>query len=175
MKHFRLKALVMILLSVAMFSFANAADVEVIHVDALSTKILVFTLKNGQRFSGSLAISGGGGNDIDFWITDPVGATIANLGRVSQGNSFEFTASKDGAYTLHFGNTFSLFSSKTVNLTYDIRAPLIFGLDSYVFMGIVLVALILVGTLVAIAYRQGRKATQKTIHSTAPTTNASIR
>lgn len=163
----------MILLSVAMFSLANAADVEVVHVNALSTETLVFTLKNGQRFSGSLAISGGSGNDIDFWVTDPVGATIVNLGRVSQGNSFEFTANKDGAYTLHFGNTFSLFSSKIVNLTYDIRAPLIFGLDPYMFIGIVLVVLILVGVLVAIAYRQGRKATQKTVHSTTSTANAS--
>jgi hypothetical protein len=161
MKHFCLRALLLILLSVTVFSIANASEVEVVQVNVLSTRTLIFNLNSGQRFSGSLAISGGAGNDIDFWVTDSVGATILNLGRVSQGNSFEFTANEDGAYTLHFGNTFSLFTAKTVNLTYDIKAPLIFGLDPYVFIVIILVAIILVGALVAVAYRQGRKATQK--------------
>ncbi len=117
-KHFQLKAVVIILLLSAMFSLANAAHVESIQADALSTSMLTVNLKSGQRFSESLSISGGGGNDIDFWVTDPVGATIVNLGRVSQGRSFEFTANKNKAYTLYFGNTFSWFSSKTVYLTY---------------------------------------------------------
>lgn len=165
-KHFQLKAVVVILLLSAMFSLANAAHVESIQVDALSTSMLTVNLKSGQKFSGSLSISGGGGNDIDFWVTDPVGATIVNLGRVSQGSSFEFTANKDGAYTLHFGNTFSWFSSKTVYLTYDVGAPPILGLDPFILIAIVAVVLILVAAIVAIGY--SRRKAQKTIQPPPP-------
>jgi len=166
MKHFETRILIVILLLAGLLSLAYATDVQIIQVDALSTKTLIFNLKNGQRFSGSLAISGGSGNDIDFWVTDPMGATIVNLGRVSQGRSFEFTVNKDGAYTFHFSNTFSLFSSKTVSLTFDVKAPLVFGLEPDVFIiGIILIAF-LVGALIVIAYRQGRKTRQETIHPT---------
>jgi hypothetical protein len=147
---------IMILLSVVVFS-VKASSVETIQVGALSEQMLIFNLKSGQKFTGSLAISGGSGNDIDFWITDPQGTTILNLGRVSQGKSFDFTAQASGAYTFHFSNDFSLLSSKTVNLTYDIGLPSIFGIDFGLFLiivGIIVVLLLLVLGLAIMRYRK---------------------
>lgn len=155
-KFFLILAITLILLSVVAFS-VKASSVETVQVGALSEQMLIFNLKTGQKFTGSLAISGGSGNDIDFWITDPQGTTILNLGRVSQGKSFDFTAQASGAYTFHFSNSFSLFSSKTVNLTYDIGLPSIFGIDLGLFLiiiGIIVVLLLLVVGLAVMNYRK---------------------
>jgi len=153
---------VTILFLVLALSLASASQVKVIQVSPLTEQMLIFNLDSGQKFTGSLAISGGSGNDIDFWITDPQGTTILNLGRVSQGRSFDFTAQASGAYTFHFGNTFSLLSSKTVNLTYDVGLPAIFGMDLGTLLIIVgvIVALLLVILALAVALRR-RKRTSK--------------
>lgn len=145
-----------ILLSVVAFS-VKASNVETVQVSPLHEQMLIFNLKTGQRFTGSLAISGGSGNDIDFSITDPQGTTILNLGRVSQGRSFDFTAQASGAYTFHFGNGFSLLSSKTVNLTYDIGLPTFFGFDIgqlLIIIGVVVFLLLLVLGLAVVRYRK---------------------
>lgn len=146
-----------ILLSVSAFSFVKASSVETVQVDALSEQMLIFNLKAGQKFTGSLAISGGSGNDIDFWIVDPQGTTILNLGRISQGRSFDFTAQASGAYTFHFSNSFSLLSSKTVSLTYDIGLPSIFGIDLgtlLIIIGVVVFLLLIVLGLAVMRYRK---------------------
>jgi len=109
-------------------SFVYASQVKTVQVGALQEQMIAFNLGNGDKFSGSLSITGGGGNDIDFSVTDPQGTTIVGLGRVSQGRSFEFTAQQSGAYTLHFDNDFSIFSSKTITLSYDITRPILGGL-----------------------------------------------
>jgi hypothetical protein len=143
----------MVLLS-AVSPMARAANVHTINVDVLSWYTLTYNLNNGQRFSGSLSITGGS-NDINFWVTDPVGTTILGLGRVTQGRSFEFTAQKDGAYILHFDNSFSWFATKTVTLTYDIGSPTVLGLDPFALIIILAVAaLIIIG---AVGYNQERK------------------
>jgi hypothetical protein len=145
--------LIMVLLS-AVSPMARAANVHTVHVDALSWATVTYNLSNGQRFSGSLSITGGG-NDIDFWVTDPEGTTILGLGRVAQGRSFEFTAQKNGAYILHFDNSFSWFTAKTVTLTYEIGSPAVFGLDPFALIIILAVAvLIIIG---AVGYNQQRK------------------
>jgi hypothetical protein len=145
------------------FSLARASSIETVQVGALSEQMLVFNLKRGQKFTGSLAISGGSGNDINFWVADPQGTTILNLGRVSQGKSFDFTAQSSGAYTFHFDNSFSLLSSKTVSLTYDIGLPSIFGIDLGTFLIIIGVVVILLFMIVALAVALNRrKRTAKT-------------
>jgi hypothetical protein len=155
-----------ILLSVVAFSFVNASNVETVQVGALSEQMLIFNLKTGQKFTGSLAISGGSGNDIDFWITDPQGTTVLNLGRVSQGRSFDFTAQASGAYTFHFSNSFSLLSSKTVNLTYDVGLPSIFGIDAGQLLIIIGVVVILL--LVALAILLNRRKRMSKINQPPP-------
>ncbi|MCJ7761543.1 emp24/gp25L/p24 family protein [Candidatus Bathyarchaeota archaeon] len=164
MKLSGLGAIAVILFLISTFSLARASNVEVVSVGPLATRTLTFNLNQGQRFSGSLSISGGSGNDIDFWVTNSVGATILNLGRVSQGRQFAFTADRDGGYTLHFGNTFSLISTKTVTLTYDVAldwsAPMVLGISPYSLLAIVLATVIIVvGVLVIV--RISRKDKQK--------------
>jgi hypothetical protein len=135
-------------------SLVSAANVKTVSVNALSWATVTYNLNNGQKFSGSLSITGGG-NDVDFWVTDPEGTTILGPGRVTQGRSFEFTAQKNGAYILHFDNSFSWFTAKTVTLTYDIGTPTIFGLDPLVLIvTVTIIALIILG---AVGYNQQRK------------------
>jgi len=105
----------------------KASQVDSVSVSPGYTNTLTYNLNSGQTFSGSISISGGSGNDVNFWITNPQGATLVNSGKVSGGTSFVFTAESSGAYTLHFDNSFSLFSSKTVQLTYDINTPMLGG------------------------------------------------
>jgi preprotein translocase subunit SecG len=123
---FKLSRLVLVMIVFAFlgsFCLVNASQVSSINVDAGYSNTLTYNLDSGQRFSGSISISGGSGNDVNFWVTNPQGAKIVNSGRVSGGTSFDFTAQSSGAYTLHFDNAFSIFSSKSVQLTYDVTSP----------------------------------------------------
>ena len=52
---------------------------------------------------------------------DPHGTRIVDLGRVNGEAAFEFKASESGQYVLHFDNSFSWFSMKTVILSYDVE------------------------------------------------------
>lgn len=114
-------AMVTILCMVILTSIAYATQTESTTVNAGEQRIMTFNLNEGDKFSGSLSITGGGGNDVDFWVTDPNGNTIVNSGRVSQGRTFDFTAQRNGAYSLHLDNGFSIFSSKYVSVSYDIQ------------------------------------------------------
>lgn len=146
-----------ILFLVIACSVVNASRVEVLQVDPLTTRMLIFNLNSGQKFTGSLAISGGSGNDIDFWVTDPQGTKVLDLGKVSQGRTFEFVAQSSGAYTFHFGNTFSWFTSKTVNLTYDVGLPTVGGVDLgllSIIIGVVVILLIVILILGVMLYRR---------------------
>ncbi|KPV64702.1 MAG: emp24/gp25L/p24 family/GOLD [Candidatus Bathyarchaeota archaeon BA2] len=88
------------------------------------------------KFRGSITVSGGG-NDIDFYITDPNGNTILRYDRATQ-TSFSFTASTTGTYTMHFDNSFSIISSKSVTLSYSISKA-IFGLAPELFYLLVII------------------------------------
>jgi hypothetical protein len=139
------------------FGVAFASQVDTTTVNPVSEATLTFNLASGQTFSGSLSISGGSGNDINFHVTNPQGVTIVNLGRVSGGTSFSFTAESAGAYTLHFDNSFSLFSSKTVVTTYDVSSPKIGGIDStilLVIVGVVFIALVAIVGLAVVSARR---------------------
>jgi ribosomal protein L40E len=110
-----------LLICVITFATVYASEVQTVTIDPLSQTTLTFNLNEGQKFSGSLSITGGSDNDINFWITDPFGNRIVDSGRVSGGRSFEFTTIGDGAYTLHFDNTLWL-TTKTLTLTYEVTA-----------------------------------------------------
>lgn len=168
-KFFLALVITAILLSVVAFSFVKASSVETVQVGALSEEMVTFNLDGGQKFTGSLSISGGG-NDIDFWVTDPQGTKILDYGRVTQGKTFDFTAQASGAYTLHFGNTFSLFTGKTVYLTYDVGLSSVFGFDIgqlLIIIGVVVILLIVIMAL-AVALRH-RKRTVETNRPPPPT------
>jgi len=110
----------LLLLAVVQVVPANAATVQQCTANAGSACTLTFNLNNGEKVSGSISISGGSANDINFYVTNPAGAQIYNAGRVTGGTTFSFTADSSGAYTLHFDNGFSLLSSKQVTVSYDV-------------------------------------------------------
>jgi flagellar basal body-associated protein FliL len=120
--------ILLIVISVVVISILPNSHVESFNVPAGYVETETVNLNNGWKFTGSVAISGGSGNDVNFWITNPQGATILNDGRVSQGTTFEFTAQQSGAYVMHFDNTFSIVSTKMVNLSWSVH-PAIFGID----------------------------------------------
>lgn len=154
-KLFLTLGITLILLSLVVFS-VKASSVETVQVGALSEEMVTFNLSGGQKFTGSLSISGGS-NDIDFWVTDPQGTKILDFGRVTQGKTFDFTAQASGAYTLHFGNTFSWFTGKTVYLTYDVGLPTVNGIDLGLLLiigGVVVILLLVVLGLAVMRYRK---------------------
>jgi hypothetical protein len=61
-----------------------------------------------------MTISGGSGDDINFYIKDSAGSTVFNPGRVSHTYSYQSVAQKDGNYRVYMDNGFSTISAKTV-------------------------------------------------------------
>ena len=112
------------LLSSAFFQVfpANAATVQQCSAPAGSQCTLTFNLNNGDKVSGSISITGGSSNDVNFYVTNPSGAKIYDAGRVTDGTSFTFNADTSGAYILHFDNSFSLLSGKQVTVSYDVSS-----------------------------------------------------
>ncbi|MCW4021863.1 MAG: emp24/gp25L/p24 family protein [Candidatus Bathyarchaeota archaeon] len=129
-------------------SVVYAAEVETITVDALSEETRTHNLNNGQQFSGSLSVSGGLADNIRFSVKAPNGTEIINIGSVSEGTEFDFTADQDGAYTLVFTNVG--LGSRTVNVSYDIKTLTIAGLDGtqILIVAFAVIAVIVVGIVV---------------------------
>jgi len=159
--NFIQSGVLIILLSIILLS-VNATEVEVLIVEPLSRITLTFNLNEGDIFSGSLAISGGANNDIGFWITDPHGNIIVDLGRISHGTTFEFTAKSSGAYTFHFDNSFSIFSTKQVNLSYDIKHPSINDSILLIIISIILICIIIPIILVILRRKKAPKESTST-------------
>jgi hypothetical protein len=138
---------------------AHASSVQTCVAQPGSSCTLTFNLNNGDQVSGSVSISGGSGNDVNFYITDPAGAQIYNAGRVSGGTTFSFQASSSGAYILYFDNSFSLISSKTITVSYNSSPTLIPGASPETSYAIVIVVIILVLVIIALAVRRGHHRT----------------
>ncbi|MGI0011238.1 MAG: emp24/gp25L/p24 family protein [Nitrosopumilaceae archaeon] len=115
------------LVFVGFLQASYSKEVETVSVPAGSMQSITFNLSNGAKFKGSLAVSGGSGNDINFWVSNPTGDHIVSKRGVTVGGNFQFTADEEGAYTLFFDNSFSIFSSKIVTVTYDIENPVLGG------------------------------------------------
>ncbi|MEJ2240958.1 MAG: emp24/gp25L/p24 family protein [Candidatus Bathyarchaeota archaeon] len=124
------------------------AEVEALNVEAGDEQVLTLNLNAGMNVGGSISVTGGSGNDIDFWVTDTAGNKILDFGRVSHGTQFEFSATEDGSYSLHFDNSFSILSTKNIVLTYEIT---ISGLNfTQLLLLTILVGAIIVVGIVAI-------------------------
>lgn len=148
---------------------ANSAHTYTITVEPLTERVLVFNLDQGDIFQGSLSISGGWGNDINFWVTDPQGHTVLNLGRVSGGTTFQFEALVSGGYTLHFDNSFSIFSSKIVTLSYNIEIAIIPGVPAGttgIFIGLIIVVIVLIAVIGYLIIRFRKKTIKQPITGT---------
>ena len=168
MKEIALKTVGLVFLLLGTFFSAEATRVETVTVNALTTMTLAFELDDEYKFSGSLSIVGGSNNDVDFWVTDPGGVKILDLGRVSQERGFEFEARANGTYVLHFSNTFSLLAAKNVTLTYDVEKPTL-GMEPFVLAWGALIAVCIAAVIAAVVLSM-RKPKQEDTKSPEPPT-----
>ena len=82
-------------------------------IPQLSTTFFTLTLPEATKMNGSVFPEG----SVRFFINDPQGNEIINLGIIDKTTTFEFTATQNGNYTLSFEN--GQLSSTTVSLSYD--------------------------------------------------------
>jgi uncharacterized membrane protein YjgN (DUF898 family) len=78
----------------------HASNVETFAVSGLSTTAIRLTLSNGTQVNGTISTNG----NIRFFINNPHGEEIYDLGIVSVSVQFSFKATEDGNYSLNFQN-----------------------------------------------------------------------
>ena len=89
-----------LLLVVAMTTLsASASTVPAFTLSAQSSQIK-YDLPAGTMFNGSISTTG----TIRFWVSDPNGVQIVNLGLIDHEANFGFVAQPAGNYTLNFEN-----------------------------------------------------------------------
>jgi hypothetical protein len=89
---------------------------------------LVFRLERGKKFFMDIGIDGGK-KDIDFWMTASKNKTTACVGffglpnaeRVFDGKKLEFCPEVTDNYYFYFSNSFSVFSTKHVKVSYQLE------------------------------------------------------
>jgi len=124
-------------------------------VDAGAQEVIPMNeLKIGYLITGSITVSGGG-NEIKFWVIDPDGNQVINLGIVIRGKNFEFTTPKNGVYYLRLDNRESM-APKNVIISYEAQMDNT-TLDPYLWEKIILLILIIFSVLL---YWRRRKRTQ---------------
>ena len=146
--------LIFVILLVAIIGYAKAGT-ETFTVPAWQEVVRTVGLSEGDKVSGSITVSGGGGNDIDFYVTDPNGHTILRYDRATQ-TSFSFTASTVGTYTMHFDNSFSILSSKSVTLNYTTTKSIL-GLAPELFYLLVVIVVVVIAAIIAAFALKKRK------------------
>ena len=78
---------------------ASATTIPTFTLSAQSSQ-LKYALPAGTTFNGSISTTG----TIRFWVSDPNGFQIVNLGLIDQEATFSFVAQQAGNYTLNFEN-----------------------------------------------------------------------
>jgi len=123
------KIIILILICVAIISFTlfpsvySEKQIKSIEVSAGQTAVHIFNLEKGETLHFSFSVTGGN-DDINFWVTDPTGFNIIRKQGITGGmgpGAFEATIS--GAHSINFDNSFSIFSSKMVTISYEIEEP----------------------------------------------------
>ena len=74
---------------------------------------LPITLPAGTTFNGSISTTG----TIRFWVNDPNGIQIVNMGLIDNSGSFGLVTAQDGNYTLNFEN--DLPNSNPIQVTFS--------------------------------------------------------
>ncbi len=156
MKNKVLIPLITIVLLVTIIGYARGA--ETFTIPPFQEVVRTVGLSQGDTVSGNIAVSGGSGNDINFFVTDPNGNTVLRYDRSTQ-TSFSFTSSITGTYAMHFDNSFSIFSSKSVTLDYAVTKA-IFGLapeQFYLVVAVIVIVIVIAIIVIAVLAHRRRK------------------
>ena len=108
---------------------ASATTIPAFTLSAQSSQ-LKYTLPAETTFNGSISTTG----TIRFWVSDPNGFQIVNLGLIDQEATFSFVAQQAGNYTLNFENdlpnpiqvTFSYETNPDVSTNNSTSTPLVY-------------------------------------------------
>ncbi|MGD6806991.1 MAG: emp24/gp25L/p24 family protein [Candidatus Bathyarchaeia archaeon] len=145
-KQLTLLALTIVVL-LSMTTLASCS--QTFTVPSLHDTTIQLSLNQGDVVTGSLVVSGGLGNDIDFYVTDPQGNSLLSYSRIIQ-TEFSFQAPASGNYTLHFDNTVGLgLLPRTVTLDYNIIQS-IAGIARSTFLLIIAIAVVVLIVVAAI-------------------------
>lgn len=145
-----------VLLPLILLSFSLIVGIvraETFTVPALQEITRNIGLSNGDKVSGSISVVGGSGNDINFYVTDPNGNTIVRYDRVTQ-TSFSFSTSITGTYVVHFDNSFSIFSSKSVTLDYTVTKSILGIPQEFFLILVVIIVVVIIAVAVVLARRK---------------------
>ncbi len=111
-KALKCAILVALLIMPLMALSASATTVPVFSVSSLSQ--LPIVLPAETTFNGSISVS----ETLRFWVSDPNGAQIVNLGLIDKPTAFSFTSQQTGNYTLNFENDAPHSGPIQVNFSY---------------------------------------------------------
>jgi hypothetical protein len=112
-------------------------------LEPLKEHTITLDLKETDSVLGSFSTVSNDETGVNFYITDPYNNTIQRYDNVLQ-RSFSFTAEVDGRHQLHFDNSLSADSHKTVSLNYEIT-HYIMGMPQEQFLFILIAAVALIG------------------------------
>jgi hypothetical protein len=127
---------------------AFATTVPTFTVSPLSTSQVPVVLPTGTTFNGSISVTG----TVRFWVSDPNGAQIVNLGLIDNTAKFSFVSQQNGNYTMNFENdqpnadpvqvTLSFVTNPDISAGNSTGTPLIYF--------IILVVIAVVGSILII-------------------------
>jgi ABC-type phosphate/phosphonate transport system permease subunit len=125
---------------------------------------MALSFNQNDYVSGSIVVTGGASDAINFYITDPKGNNVVSYDDVTQ-KSFSFTASTTGNYTAYFDNREGLFA-KSVTFSYSDKAAAL-GLPQDTFILLLTIIIVIIAVVIAVVIavllllRQRRKETPK--------------
>jgi hypothetical protein len=130
--------------------------VETFTVPPSQQVVRAISLKEGDIVSGTITASGGSGKDINFYVTDPHYVEVLRYDRATHA-SFSFVATLSGTYTMHFDNSFSWISGKSVTLDYSVKTSIL-GMPQdifYIILALIIIAVVVI--LIVVALKRHRR------------------
>lgn len=122
------------------------ADNANFKVEPQTEHVITLALKETDGVSGSFSVVSDDETGINFFILSPLNQTILRYSNVGP-KSFSFTAEATGDYELHFDNSVSSSSAKTVALNYNVTHYTM-GMPQEQFLLLVVFAVALIGIII---------------------------
>lgn len=137
--------LTVLILGVSLFTPIRIGKAEVANftVQPQNEHAITLTLRETDSVSGSFVVESEDETGINFFISDQQGKTILVHNNVHK-KSFSFIAQATGDYQLHFDNSVSSVSTKTVVLNYKITSYIL-GMPQEQFLFFIIAAVVVIG------------------------------